>query len=321
MATIPLPPGLSLDQYLTLQGQLVTIAITVAVAMAVIGWDYMVLLPEEIALYMNFDKKLWRTPTAWLFVALRYSAFIATVPSLFFTSVQNQHCQAAVVISTLGGVLVVASSGLIFCYRVFAFWHENRIVYGTVLLFYAGMLGCWIAVAVHYKAITGPTTPFGSNCQMEPIVSWAPISYASSVVFDSVVLALTLAKVHSSSMPRSNLGEQISRDNIAYFTLATATNIAVLSIQALGSAHDMIKPAAVPFSTVMTVAMGSRVYLNLKLYDKKQQNRVSSFPLTPPISPGFSHFSRDRASQSPQIIPTPLGSFAQTAYDDKSTLA
>ena len=33
----------------------------------------------------------------------------------------------------------------------------------------------------------------------------------------------------------------------------------------------MIKPAAIPFSTVMTVTMGTRVFLNLKLFDQRQQ--------------------------------------------------
>ncbi len=239
---------------------------------------------------------------------------MATIPSLFFTSVQSQHCQAAVVLSTLGGVLVVASSGMIFCYRVLAIWHENRLVYGIVFFFYATMLACWvgvrlcfkelkhpshhivqIAVAVHYKAINGPPTPFGSNCQLQPIVSWAPISYASSVAFDTVVLALTLAKLHGRTMPRSHIGEQLSRDNITYFLLATATNIAVLSVQALGSAHDMIKPTAVPFATVMTVAMGSRVYLNLKLYDEKRQHPSGSGVIPLSVS-GISSNSSHRAA-------------------------
>ncbi|THH01469.1 hypothetical protein EW026_g1239 [Hermanssonia centrifuga] len=294
MAEIPLPPGMSLPEYLTLQGQLVTIAICVAVAMGIVGWDYMVLLPEEITLYKSRDLKLWRSPTTWLFIILRYSAFLAVIPSLFFTSVQNEHCQAAVVLSTLGGVLVVASSGLIFCYRVCAIWSEDRIVYGIVSFFYIAMLGCWIAVAVHYKAVTGPATPFGSNCQMDPIISWAPISYASSVAFDTVILVLTLAK-----------------DNLRYFMLATATNIAVLSIQALGAEHDMIKPAAVPFSTVMTVAMGSRVYLNLKLYDydhnHERGSRSTDIPLS--VTSGYSESTGERTFQS---IPTSV--MNSTAY-------
>ncbi|THH29966.1 hypothetical protein EUX98_g4228 [Antrodiella citrinella] len=304
-ASIPLPPGLTLDQYLTLQGQVVTIAIVVAVGFGIIVWDYLTLLPDEIALYSASNRRLWKTPGTWFFVILRYAGLIATLPSLFFTSVQSQHCQAAVIISQVGAVLAVAASGAIFCYRVFVIWSGNNVVRGIVSLMYCIMLGCWvggfysilllsirshvarfqIAVATQYKAIEGPATPFGSNCQPQPIVSWAPISYASSVAFDTVILIFTLAKIHTSlMMVKSDVGRQIYRDNVMYFLLTAVTNIVVLSIQSLGESHSMIKPTAVPFSTIMTVTMGSRVYLNLKLLDKRREREVEGIPLTSPMN-------------------------------------
>ncbi|KAG6846404.1 hypothetical protein H0H93_014134 [Arthromyces matolae] len=143
------------------------------------------------------------------------------------------------------------------------------------------MLGCWIAVATRYSAITGTATPFGSNCQMQPIVSWAPISYASSVAFDSVVLVFTLAKLHGNlATTKSKVGKQIYTDNLVYFLLTAATNITVLSIQALGPSYDMLKPTAVPFSTLMTVTMGTRVFLNLKLFDQRQEKANAGIPLS-----------------------------------------
>lgn len=116
---------------------------------------------------------------------------------------------------------------------------------------------------------------------MLPIVSWAPISYASSVAFDTVVLVFTLAKLHGNlATTKSQVGKQIYRDNLIYFALTAVTNITVLSIQALGPKHDMIKPTAVPFSTLMTVTMGSRVFLNLKLFDQRQQRVADGIPLS-----------------------------------------
>ncbi|TCD62092.1 hypothetical protein EIP91_007492 [Steccherinum ochraceum] len=284
-AQIPLPPGFTLDQYLTLQGQVVTIAITVAVAFGIILWDYLTLLPDEIALYRASSRSLWKTPGTWFFVLLRYAGILATLPSLFFTSVQSDHCQAAVVISQVGAVLAVASSGAIFCFRVFVIWSGNNVVRAIVAFMYCLMMGCWIAVATQYHAIQGPPTPFGSNCQMDPIASWAPISYASSVAFDTVVLLFTLAKIHTNlMMVKSEVGRQIYRDNIFYFLITAITNIVVLSIQALGTSHDMIKPTAVPFSTIMTVTMGSRVYLNLKLLDKRREREAEGIPLTSPMN-------------------------------------
>lgn len=237
------------------------------------------------------------------FILLRYSGILATLPSLFFSAVQSQHCQAAVITSQVGAVLVVASSGIIFCYRIFAIWNSNKLVQGLVTFMFLVMMACWvscavvlcytpllksirqIAVATQYDAITGSSTPFGTNCQMQPVVSWAPISYASSVAFDSVVLGLTLAKLRPNiTMAKSAVGRQIFRDTLMYFILTAATNIAVLSIQSLDSSHSMIKPTAIPFSTLMTVTMGSRVYLNLKLLDHRRQREQMGIPLTMPLS-------------------------------------
>lgn len=285
-ATLVLPPGYTLDQYFALQGSAVTIGICVAVAFGIIGWDYLCLLPDELALYRSNERKLLRAPTTWFFILLRYSGILATLPSLFFTSVQSQHCLAAVILSTLGAVLVVFSSGAIFAFRIFAIWSGNRLVQGLVIFVFLFMMSCWIAVATQYDATTGPATPFATNCQMHPIVSWAPISYASSVVFDTTILALTLAKLPRQLMAKSYIGRQIFRDTLMYFAITTVTNIVVLSIQSLGPAHALIKPTAVPFSTVMTVTMGSRVYLNLKLLEKRRREDGDSRGIPMSVSGG-----------------------------------
>ena len=189
-----------------------------------------------------------------------------------------------------------------------------------------------IAVGTRYNAITGPETPFGSNCQMQDIVSWAPISFASSVAFDSVVLLLTLCKIRPNlMMAKSAVGRQIFRDTLIYFTVTAVTNITVLSIQSLGSGSAMIKPTAVPFSTLMTVTMGSRVYINLKLLDKRRQQESERIPLSMPWtckgSPGSTAVERsiltsqektlDNGSQSVTYI-TPYPSPGVPPYTNVS---
>lgn len=281
-----------------------TIAITVAVAFGVVLWDYCVQLPDEIALYRTKDKAIWRAPATWFFVILRYSGLLATFPALFFTSLQSGHCQFAASISQAGAVLVVISSGAIFCYRVFAIWSGNNIVKGIVGIFYLIMVASWIAAATQFRAINGPPTPYLSNCQPLPIVAWAPISYSSSVAFDTIVLIFTLFKLHGNlATTKSKVGKQIYRDNLGYFLLTTVTNITVLSIQALGPQHALLKPTAVPFSTLMTVTMGSRVFLNLKLFDKKQRrDDANVLPLSGSSGSG-SHPSHHRFLSASQNNP------------------
>lgn len=109
------------------------------------------------------------------------------------------------------------------------------------------------------------------------------MSYASSVAFDTCVLVLTLARFRGSSgASKSKVGRQVYNDNLLYFFLMTAANIVVLSIQAQRDPKfDLIKPAAVPFSTIMTVSMGTRVFLNLRLFNQRQQNNMgNSLPLS-----------------------------------------
>ncbi|THH29960.1 hypothetical protein EUX98_g4224 [Antrodiella citrinella] len=295
-AQIPLPAGMTLEQYMTLQGQAVTIAITVAVVTSILLWDYFSLLGDEIASYRGDGGKWWQSPGTWSFIILRYAGIIAMVPSLFFTSVQSAHCQAAVSLSQVGAILAVAASGAIFSFRVSALWNGNSVVRGVVALMYCLMISCWIAVGSKYAADQGPATPFGSNCQMRPIVSWAPISFASTVAFDTVVLFLTLAKIHVNfSVTSSQVGQQIYRDNVMYFLITTVTNVVVLAIESLGSEHAMIKPTAVPFSTLMTVTMGSRVYLNLKLMNSRKAAGDSRSPFA-----SLNMVSRNRPDGGPR---------------------
>jgi len=92
------------------------------------------------------------------------------------------------------------------------------------------------------------------------------------VAFDSAVLIVTLAKLQSNNQTRrSRIGQLIYRDNLIYFAITTVTNITVLAIYAINiPSLALVKPAVLPFSTLMTVTMGTRVYLNLKLSDRRR---------------------------------------------------
>ncbi|KAF9445423.1 hypothetical protein P691DRAFT_710334 [Macrolepiota fuliginosa MF-IS2] len=264
---------MTLEQFQDVQAHLIRIAITASVAFGVIVWDYFIQLQSELALYRAKDKNIWKAPATWWFIVLRYSGIIAALPGLFFTAAQSDFCQVPVSASAAGAVLTVASSGAIFWYRVRALWNGSIIVSSVTGFFYVTMIACWIAVSTQFRGDTGPHTPFLSNCQLHPVAPWAPMSYGSSVAFDTCVLVFTLAKFHGSfNTSKSGVGRQVYNDNLLYFFLTTAANITVLSIQAQpDSKFDFIKPAAVPFSTLMTVTMGTRVFLNLRLFNQRQQ--------------------------------------------------
>jgi len=86
-----------------------------------------------------------KTQSLERFIILRYSGIVATLPSLFFTVVQTEFCQAAVSISSAGAVLTTASSGAIFGYRVRALWNGSILVSAVIGLFYVIMIACWVS--------------------------------------------------------------------------------------------------------------------------------------------------------------------------------
>ena len=85
------------------------------------------------------------------------------------------------------------------------------------------------------------------------------------MIFLLAALKLTTARTSSPvgcATPRSYLG---------YFLITAAANTTVLVIQALGPRFDHTKPTVMPISTVITAAMGVRVYLNHQLFNIQQQ--------------------------------------------------
>jgi len=144
-----------------------------------------------------------------------------------------------------------------------------------------------------------------SNCQLHPEAPWSPISYASSVAFDTCVFIFTVVKFRGNfDTFKSKVNRQIYNDSLLYFFLQTATNIVVLSIQTQRlSSFNLIKPATVPFSTLMTVTMGTRVFLNLRLFNRRQEQlNAPSLPVQVQHSEGANY----PTSRFPPIVFTPL---------------
>ena len=149
-----------------------------------------------------------------------------------------------------------------------------------------------ISVSTQFRGDTGPHTSILSNCQLHPEAPWSPMSYASSVAFDTCVFIFTVVKFRGNSDTfKSKVNRQIYNDSLLYFFLQTATNIVVLSIQTQSNpSFNLIKPATVPFSTLMTVTMGTRVFLNLRLFNRRQEQlNAPSLPVQVQYSGGANH--------------------------------
>ena len=72
---------------------------------------------------------------------------MATLPSLWFTSLQTDHCLEAGILSQLGVILAVIASGGLFTYRVVALYRDNILVKGFVGLMYAFTVASYASVS------------------------------------------------------------------------------------------------------------------------------------------------------------------------------
>ncbi|KAF5376512.1 hypothetical protein D9615_008577 [Tricholomella constricta] len=263
IALIPLPPGFTLQQFFAFQSSLVSISLTAAIAFGIVVWDYFYLLPDEYKFYQRAKKAEWRTMLPYSFMILRCSGVVSVLASMCISSLQSDHCQVGLVISQIAAVIAVATSGIAFGHRALSVWGEqSRLVAWPVAAAYLLMV---IAVSSQYRARNGPPTPFGSNCRILPFPSWAPLSHASSALFNAAVLVLMLRKSIEHGAQKSSISSVAFRNSVSPMAIATGASVTVMVIHALAPEHQLAKQLVLPFSTLITATMGARVFLAHRL--------------------------------------------------------
>jgi hypothetical protein len=95
------------------------------------------------ALNLNHVGSQW-TKVHIRFLALRYGGILATLPMVFLSAVKIANCQLAASLSQAGVILVVTSSAVIFTFRTFLLWADNRIVRGVLCGLLIIMTACWV---------------------------------------------------------------------------------------------------------------------------------------------------------------------------------
>jgi hypothetical protein len=85
--------------------------------------------------------------------------------------------------------------------------------------------------------------------------------------------------------------------------------LTVLIINTLGPQYALIKPAAEPFATVVTVGMATRVYLNLKLLYQRQAAAASQGDVALSGMSSESSRARSRAAHGSAFVQVKQDSF------------
>ncbi|KAJ7334029.1 hypothetical protein DFH08DRAFT_750072, partial [Mycena albidolilacea] len=250
-------------------------AISACVGLAIILWEYVTFLPDEIRLYR---RPVWGTIPPYAFLALRYGGILASMPIVFLSAVRSHNCQLAASLSQAGVVVVIVGSATIFTFRTAILWADNRIIRWSLGGLLIIMAGCWIAPATQYRALTGPTPPFGSNCHVLPTVVWLPLGNASSALFFITALVLTLLKIQNHQRKDSLVAHQIYRANLAYVLGTTITIAVVLVLKSLSPPSSALVLSTRCIATVFTVAFGTRAFRNLVLASVFETERAHGIP-------------------------------------------
>ncbi|KAJ7434317.1 hypothetical protein B0H11DRAFT_734461 [Mycena galericulata] len=297
--------------------------IATSVAFAIIAWEYVALLPDEIRLYR---KPVWATVPPYAFLVLRYGGILATVPALFLGVFKSSNCQALASFSQAGVVLVVSSCAIIFTFRTSLLWGHNRIVRATLGGIVLMVVASYVAVCTQYRAEFTTNLPLDSNCRILPTLPWVPVANASSTTFFITALVLTLLKMQYHHPRDSLVAYRIYRDNTVYLTGTTLTTATWLVIQSLSPPSSALALCTASIATVLIVGFGTRGFRNLMLAAVLEAERQPSLPY-PSTSPVISHANEIRYAHPPPTRPATaptsrhpkLSSRPHTADTDAST--
>ncbi|KAJ7819690.1 hypothetical protein B0H14DRAFT_3736988 [Mycena olivaceomarginata] len=278
-------------------------AATTSVAFAIIVWEYVTVLPEELRLYR---RSVWTTIPPYSFLALRYGGILATLPVLFLSTAENIHCQAAASLTQVGLVLVVTSSGIIFAFRTSLLWSDNWNIRGALSGLVVVVTVCWIAVATQYQAAVVPTPLFGSICRVLATAPWLPLGNAVFTAFLIIALILTLLKIQSHRPRDSPVGHLIYRANLLYLFGTILTAATAFVIQTISPPSSALVLCTGPLTTVFLVAFGTRAFRNMTLATALDTDRTPGLPM--PDSPKSSSSSFSDTSEmrfAPHSVPHP----------------
>ncbi|KAJ7681290.1 hypothetical protein B0H17DRAFT_1205958 [Mycena rosella] len=280
-----------------------SLSITSSIAFALVVWEYAVLFPEEIELYR---KPVWGTVPPYAFLALRYGAILATLPTLLITVVPTSNCQAAASISQVGNIVVLTCSAIIFTFRTSLLWPKSRLISLVLGALLVATTTCCIVVATQYQAIFVPGPSFASNCSVLPTPPWYPLGPAVSAAFFITALVLTLLKMQYHHPRDSRVAARVYRANLAYLIGTTLTAVTVLVVQSLAPPSSPLALGSASLATVLIFAFAARAFRNLTLATVLDADRTQAHLLPyPSTSPIISPASEIRFAHPPPLVRAP----------------
>ncbi|EAU90047.2 hypothetical protein CC1G_08320 [Coprinopsis cinerea okayama7 len=262
------------------QANIAALAIGGFVSFALIVWDFIAYLPDEIRLLKDFRKVSWRTPDPYSFLLVRYSALGYGLASLFNLALKSDHCQAVVSWAQVLSICVLIPAGVLSARRVASLWSNHMAVVSVGTVLFVCMISSWIAVASQHRGFTlkenllvdgyneemgiSPLPGFGTNCGVSLQVPWHSLSYIASTLFFGATFALALLRWSRQRTEHVfNLGlTPLNRACLWYLMVSWISCIALLAVYTSSWSTDISRRTASPFFVLLVAGMAQRIFLN-----------------------------------------------------------
>ncbi|KAJ7810037.1 hypothetical protein B0H14DRAFT_3112519 [Mycena olivaceomarginata] len=251
---------------------LVNVAQTyIACTTTILVWDWLSCLPQEW-------RYIWKSRAGWspikiLYCLVRYYTLMFAVSDVWlFAHWSESSCARYVRVLPGIALLTDLSVELVLALRVYALYGCSKRIGAFLSVLIAGFLGVMIAVSILAFDYTRlPSWP-GPCIAIHRGPKFIIAFYASPMVFDIIMTALTVYKVmdHNRRGVSFSLMNRMVRDGIFYFLAITSLNL--LNVIFFIQPNKRIQAINAPTSIQISSVLCCRLILNLRMANEAQGN-------------------------------------------------
>ncbi|CAE6536840.1 unnamed protein product [Rhizoctonia solani] len=288
-------PGSELDsEFATIVYHLVAAKYFMLASFIFMVYDHIITFAEEVDCIWQRE---W-TGATWLFALNRYLTELQFIVNL--VSFHNPHwtgkvcahgpqlngCVDFIPFAGASTLVSIAIAEIILILRTYALYQRNKYILGLLAFFWTGQM---IVMGTTMRHPTRVELPEGLvGCIQGGNGSYAAAFWLAPLATDSIIFGLTMFRSLQyiyKARYRVPLIHVIVRDGVLYFTVILSANLLNCLLYYL--APPSLKVIGASFSQIITVAMLSRLQLNLRSESVCSTPRTPTSQLPPISSPEF----------------------------------
>ncbi|PWN41326.1 hypothetical protein IE81DRAFT_281039, partial [Ceraceosorus guamensis] len=253
-------------------------------------WEHLIWLPSEILVWKSLFRKLGITRAAppryglhapldtsegriqaslgsICICLLRYSMLVSGPLMITFFLGRPMDCAATAKALRLCFCVTWAAANSIFVARVYIMYGKSKRVLAALGLLWLATIGAWIADIFAYSAERIAQVPtFAPWCRTVVQHRWRSTGWGLSMLFDIVVLFMTLWKVHrlqaplpgGNRLPKSEMHRFVLRSNLLWFSIVFVANTTCFVVQ-LAVDDPVLSHLPTPIGIVGTAIVAARI--------------------------------------------------------------